>query len=82
MKQIVNNLTISLKKRFRGIFVGVAMDSQDLPCDNLPFSENIYFLASIVDPRFNLRWISVDVGATPENRDTVRAEMTGRHDWY
>ena len=60
------------------------MESQDLPCDNLPFKDHIYFIAAIVDPRFNLRWISVDVTASSDMRDSVREELTGmnNYDFY
>lgn len=55
------------------------MESQDVPCDNLPFNENIYFTAAIVDPIFNLRWISVDVTASSDVRDSVHQELTGKN---
>ena len=60
------------------------MESQDLPCDSLPFKDNIYFIAATVDPRFSLRWISVDVAASSDMRNSVREELTGmnNYDFY
>ena len=64
----LNNLTVSSKKCIRGIFVRVGMESTKLPCDIYPFVDKIYFTVAIVDPRFSLRWISVDVSASSYTR--------------
>jgi len=75
-QHIVNNLTVSSKKRFRGIFVRVGMESTELPCDIYPFQDKIYFIAAIVDPRFSLCCISVDVSASSDTRERVHKELT------
>jgi len=52
------------------------MESTELPCDICPFEDKIYFIAAIVDPRFSLRWISVDVPASSITRQRIHKELT------
>jgi len=47
----------------------------ELSCDICPFQDKIYFIAAIVDPRFSLRWISVDVSASSDTREKVHKEL-------
>ncbi len=49
-------------KRFRGVFLACKMTTPASYDDPLiPFSDNIYLLAAVLDPSFAMQWVDVDV---------------------
>lgn len=58
---LVDALQSSLHKRFAGIFIrsGIAKSSVSDP--EPPFSDDIYFLSTVLNPTFGIRWIECDI---------------------
>ena len=68
---MVKSLQTSLKKRFRGIFVNVKMDTSERH-EDLPFADPLYLRAAVLDPAFALMWLDHDVLVS----DLVKRELS------
>lgn len=63
-------------KRLSGIFVRINVAKKSEKEE--PFSHNVYFLASMLDPQFGLSWVDLDVnneGSTPSSQRKLRDEL-------
>ena len=58
-RPIVKALRQSLMRRFSGIFAKTNMTKDSGKQE--PFSHNVYFLATMLDSRFGLNWVDLDV---------------------
>ncbi|CAK6977231.1 zinc finger BED domain-containing protein 4-like [Scomber scombrus] len=81
-RPIVKALRQSLMRRFSGIFAKTNM-TEDSGGEE-PFSHNVYFLATMLDPQFGLNWVDLDVAngqnapATKSFREDLKKKLTGR----
>ena len=71
---LVTALTSSLHKRFIGIFKNCHMNKSPTASAHLdsPFDENIYLIATTLDPRFALDWVDEDVALDQDDIDRQR----------
>ena len=77
-RALCNVLLTSFQRRFYEIFqnCGILKQVEDLREEKLPFVDNIYLLASALDPLFSYHWIEIDVEMEHDEALTSRA----RHD--
>ena len=59
-KALVNKLMTSLMRRFKGIFVACSMAASEAAHEE-PFSDKVYLIAAVLDPRFAMHWVDIDV---------------------
>lgn len=72
---LVNALMTSLRTRFSGVFERTGMMSKLKP--NCEFSDDVYFISTVLDPMFTFQWIDCDVIAPDLAKDTLRCELQG-----
>ncbi|XP_056135225.1 zinc finger BED domain-containing protein 4-like [Lampris incognitus] len=77
-RPLVRALKESLHRRFSGIFVRTKMDESKQHHE--PFGEDVYFIAAMLDPRFGLSWVDMDVQSTenvmsPLVRDELKRSL-------
>ena len=75
-RSLINALKKSLQTRFLGIFEKCKMLGP-FGGEMVPFSENVYFMAAVLDPVFACHWIDVDVVCDDEEQ-TNRARSSTR----
>lgn len=73
---LLRALLASLRKRFRGIFTNCKMAAplEGVEEDNTPFKDKVYLLAAVLDPRFALHWVDIDV-VMERDQERTRAEL-------
>ncbi|TRY58760.1 hypothetical protein DNTS_034590, partial [Danionella cerebrum] len=71
-RPLATALRQSLLKRFSGIFVRTKMVEQNGKEDQ--FNQNVYFLATMLDPQFGLNWVDLDV---TNHEDPVSVKKLG-----
>lgn len=80
-RPLVKALRQSLVKRFSGIFTRTNMAKES--GGEEPFSHNVYFLATMLDPQFGLSWVDLDVNnggnatSVKKLRDELKKTLTG-----
>ena len=81
-RPLIRALRQSLQKRFSGIFAK-ANNTKPRGTED-PFSHNVYFLATTLDPQFGLSWVDLDVTngddltSVRKNRDELKKMLTGK----
>ena len=76
LQTLVTALQTSLKERFKGVFVNVKMTPVQQTSE-LPFSDDIYLLSSLLDPSFGMFWIDNDVMIDGDAKIAMKNDLKG-----
>jgi len=71
LKNLVNQLEQSINSRFAGIVKRLSLQPV---LDDDPFNDPLYFVASLLDPKFKFRWIYL-MEYTPSNESKIKHAM-------
>ena len=78
----MNALHSSLRARFSGLLERLKMENATVTSNSSlsskPFGDDIYVLATTLDPRFRLKWIDCDVLASETDKALLRQEVIGK----
>ncbi|XP_041741521.1 uncharacterized protein LOC121573526 [Coregonus clupeaformis] len=75
LDSLVKALQQSLKRRFHGVFVNVRMEHSDEQATKLPFGDNVYIMAALLDPTFCLFWLDHDVLIPHEDKAELKESL-------
>ena len=74
MPQFMHSLLTSLQRRFYGIFQNCGLVKQYEGTGDPPFVDNVYLMASALDPVFAYHWIDIDVDVEHNEAQTSQAQ--------
>lgn len=69
---LVAALMASLRKRFCGIFQNCQTAEGIAGNHDQPFSDKVYLIATVLDPRFSIQWVDIDVHIESDTDSTRR----------
>ena len=71
---LCNSLLISLQRRFYGIFQNCGLVNHYERTGDPPFVDNVYLMASALDPMFAYHWIDIDVEVEHNEAQTSQGQ--------
>lgn len=75
MRTLAKELVRVIRVRFAGIFSRVELDNAPIDPSKVPFYDEIYLMAAVLDPSFGLMWLQ-DVAE--QYRDQLMQRLQGR----
>ena len=65
----------SLRRRFKGMLMRMQVQVQQDDINSMPFSSDIYIIATFFDPRFKFQWLESYVDLTPDEVPTLLTKL-------
>lgn len=78
LKGLARALQSSLRRRFRGIFLNVQMETGDGDGVPAPFSDAVYLKAAALDPAFSLQWVQPHLMVPESVKEEVAEKVKGK----